>query len=368
MSLVIERATRGDLPGIGALNQRLTAGKAGFQLPEAPELLDGSTTGTAPVWHEFFVARDQTAVRGGYLLKREPLRIGSSAMEMWNYQLPVSEGIVNRAYATVGIQLLQDAMKRSELLYCLGMGSLTRPLPRLLSRFGWSVERVPFYFHVTRASGFLKNIRYLRERRGGPALLWLARYSGLGSLATRGWRLASRIRQPGLPRGLTIGQIGSFGADVDAFFREMQPLYGALVERTAAVLNTRFPAGDSRLIRLIARVGGKMMGWLVLTRNDLHDHKQFGSLRLGCIVDGFCRPEVAPLMIRMGTDRLIAERVDLIVSNQTHGAWTAGLRSCGFATGPSNFIFARSPALAERTPRLEEWHMNRGDGDGPINL
>ncbi|HJS89965.1 MAG TPA: hypothetical protein VJ738_08390 [Steroidobacteraceae bacterium] len=367
MSLRIERATANDAPGVQALNQRLRDGRGGYRLPEEPEFFRPSPPRTVPVWHEFFVAQDQDAVRGGYLLKREPLRIGCSALELWNYQLPVSEGIVNRAYATVGIQLLQDAMKRSELLYCLGMGSLKRPLPRLLSRFHWSVESVPFFFRVIHSSGFLNN-RYLLERRGGAMLISLARYSGLGALATCTWRLASRVRQPELPHGLVIEEPPSFGTGLDVFFLEVQQRYGALVERTAAVLNARYPHTDARLIRLVVRRAGKIIGWLVLTRNDLHDHKQFGSMRLGCIVDGLCDPEMAPVMIRLGTDRLIAERVDLIVSNQTHMAWTAGLRRCGFVSGPSNFIFARSPALTARTPRLEEWHMNRGDGDGPINL
>lgn len=369
MSLRVEHATASDSFHIRALNRRLSDGQGGFQLPEdEPEFLAAPAREPAPVWREFFVARDENAVRGGYLLKHEPLRIGSSTMEVCNYQLPVSEGIVNRAYATVGIQLLQDVMKRSELLYCLGMGSLSRPLPRLLSRFRWSVEGVPFYFRVIHASSFLRNIRYLKERRGGPALTFIARYSGLGAVATCGWRLRSRIRQPALPSGLSVEESESFGTDVDPFFLEINRYYGALIERTAAVLNDRYPKGDPRLIRMVARRGGKMLGWVVLTRTNLQDHKQFGSMRLGCIVDGLCDPELAPIMIRLGTDRLVAEHVDLIVSNQSHDAWVHGLRRCGFASGPSNFIFARSPALTDRAPRLGDWHMNRGDGDGPINL
>jgi hypothetical protein len=369
MSLRVVRATANDSSDIRALNQRLRDACAGFQLPEEePEFLAGAAPEPARVWREFFIGRDETAVRGGYLLKHEPLRIASSEVEVCNYQLPVSEGIVNRAHAMVGIQLLQDAMKRSELLYCLGMGSLTRPLPRLLNRFRWKVESVPFYFRVIHASAFLKNIRYLRERSGGPALTSIARYSGLGTLATYGWRLTSRIRQPALPRGISVEECHSFGTEIDPFFIALQRSYGALLERTAAVLNTRLPSNDSRLIRIIARRSGKIFGWLVLTRSNLHDHKQFGSMRLGCIVDGLCDPELAPVLIRLGTDRLISEHVDLIVSNQTHSGWIQGLRRCGFASGPSNFIFARSPALTSRTPQLGEWHINRGDGDGPINL
>lgn len=365
MSIRIERATAEDLPGIRSLNQRLQEGGSSFRLPDGPASLDGAASGNAPVWREFYVAREPDAVRGGYQLKREPLRIGSSSTDVWNYKLPVSEGIVNRAYAMVGIQLLQDAMTRAERLYCLGMGGLTLPLPRLLARSKWTVEAVPFHFRVIRSSGFLKNVRYLQNR---AALVALAQHSGLGALATCAWRLAAQLRQPRLPPHLTVETLPSFGPEADVLFSDVQNSYGALVERTARVLNLRFPMEDRRLIRLMARSAGQPVGWVVLTRSDLSDHKQFGSMRLGCIVDGCCDPGLSPVMIRIGTERLIAEGVDLIVSNQSHSAWIDGLRRCAFVQGPSNFIFARSPGLAGCTPRLNDWHMNRGDGDGPINL
>lgn len=368
MNIQIARATADDLPGIRALNQRLTEGRAGFLLPDAPELLSPSPRNGPPARHEFFVARERDAVRGGYLFKREPLCIGSERSDIWNYQLPLSEGIVNRAHAMVGIQLLQDAMKRSEQLYCLGMGSLARPLPRLLNRFHWTVETVPFLFRVIHSSGFLRHITYIRERKHGAALAAAARLSGLGALATGAWRFAAGIRQPRMPGNLRIEQVAAFGSEVDELFWAVQPFYGALIERTTAVLNARYPKDDERLVRLLAYSSGKLLGWVILTRSNLHHHKQFGSMRLGCIVDGFCAPELAPTLIRLATDRLIAERVDLIVSNQTHAAWIAGLRRCGFVSGPSNFQFARSPALATRSPPLSGWYMNRGDGDGPINL
>lgn len=321
-----------------------------------------------PVWWEFYVAKDSEAVRGAYLLKREPLRTGLASTDVWNYQLPISEGIVNRAYSMVGIQLLQDAINRSERLYCLGMGDLSRPLPRLLLRFHWTLDSVPFFFRVIRSSGFLKNISYLNNHWKGAALSSLARYSGLGALATSAWTLTSRVRQPRLPRHLTIETLADFKSEVDALFSEVQNSYGALVERTAEVLNLRYPKDDSRLIRLMVRSSGRPLGWVVLTRSNLHSHKQFGSMRLGCIVDGCCDPNLSSVMIRIGTERLIADGVDLIVSNQTHSAWIQALRECGYASGPSNFIFARSPALNDSTPRLKDWHINRGDGDGPIHL
>ena len=52
--------------------------------------------------------------------------------------------------------------------------------------------------------------------------------------------------------------------------------------------------------------------------------------------------------------------------------WSAALKACGFLPGPSNFIFASSQALsrcmAEKGVRPDAVHVNRGDGDGPINL
>ena len=108
-----------------------------FQLPDSPQSLGVGREFGAPVWHEVYIASDGDAVRGGYALKREMLMVEDRRLEIFNYQIPLSEGIVDRKYATVGIRLLQDAGARSKHLYCLGMGSLERPLPRLLKRSGW---------------------------------------------------------------------------------------------------------------------------------------------------------------------------------------------------------------------------------------
>lgn len=368
MTLLIEPASDADAPGIGAFNQRLRRHDVEFQLPENPDALLAPREHGAPVWHHMFVARDEAAIRGGYLLKRELLCTAGTELELGNYQIPLSEGVIDKSHAMVGIRLLQHVMQQRAALYCLGMGSMQRPLPRLLARFSWTVEPVPFFFRVIRASGFLRNITYIQQRRFGGPLTALTRYTGAGALAVSGWRVAAHLRLPALPRGLTVESVGAFGAEVDELFGGVRGAYGALIERTGAALEARLPRGDERLIRLLIRSGGKLVGWLVLTRTQLHGHKQFGSMRLGCLVDGLCAPELAPVLVRIATERLIAEGVDLIVSNQSHTEWIAGLRRCGYLAGPSNFIFARSPALAAATPPLRDWHLNRGDGDGPINL
>jgi hypothetical protein len=61
--------------------------------------------------------------------------------------------------------------------------------------------------------------------------------------------------------------------------------------------------------------------------------------------------------------------VDLVISNQMHGAWGTALAESGFRAGPSNFLLALSPALAAQAGvRQDLFHFNRGDGDGPIHL
>jgi len=44
------------------------------------------------------------------------------------------------------------------------------------------------------------------------------------------------------------------------------------------------------------------------------------------------------------------------------------LRRSGFLEGPSNFIFAAAKKLAALSSAFDEFHINRGDGDGPIHL
>jgi hypothetical protein len=101
-------------------------------------------------------------------------------------------------------------------------------------------------------------------------------------------------------------------------------------------------------------------------------HKHFGNMRVGSIVDCLAEPEMAGLVVRYATAFLERKGVDLIVSNQANSAWRKAFVAAGYLAGPSNFILALSPMLADRLEPLEaarrHIHMNRGDGDGPIHL
>ncbi len=118
--------------------------------------------------------------------------------------------------------------------------------------------------------------------------------------------------------------------------------------------------------------GSAVLGWLVLLDTSMRQNKYFGNLRVGSIVDCLALPEHAFEVTHAATRLLEQRGVDLIVSNQSHAAWSTALRRAGFLAGPSNFIFAASKELAEVLRPFDvtmpETHINRGDGDGPIHL
>ena len=59
-------------------------------------------------------------------------------------------------------------------------------------------------------------------------------------------------------------------------------------QRDAATLDQLYPPSDPRFLRVRA-VGG----WAVLLDTRMQDHKQFGDMRVGTIVDCLAPPESA---------------------------------------------------------------------------
>jgi len=139
-------------------------------------------------------------------------------------------------------------------------------------------------------------------------------------------------------------------------------------DRSPAALNLKFPPSDNRFTRLVVRSQGVVLGWAVLSVSQLSDHKQFGNMRLGALVDQICLPGFEGAVLSHVLEVFARAEVDLIVSNQTHHRWQKALSRTLFAQGPSNFALARSPALSAWSGSLETTHFTRGDGDGPINL
>jgi hypothetical protein len=371
-------------------NQRLLAGGAGAeheQFPETPH----------PGWLpglELFLAIEEGQVRGGYMLRRQQFRAGGVTCTAAHYRLPLSEGVIDRRYAMLGLRLVRDALARESRLYAIGMAGWEKPLPQMLRRLGWTMEAVPFHFKVVHAGRFLRQIRHLRSSPLRRAALDAAAFTGAGWLA---------LKALGMTRRAAAGAYelaSGFAPWADEVWERSRPAYALLAQRDAATLDQLYPPSDARFLRV--RAAG---GWAVLLDTQMENHKQFGDMRVGTIVDCLAPPESAAAIIRAAASVLEARGVDLIVSNQMHAAWRRGLVDSGFRVGPSNYLLSLSPAFSEAAgvcpadpptssaetgrlkpappggvcpagrlkpappgARFDQFHVNRGDGDGPVHL
>jgi hypothetical protein len=368
MPTLIREIRSEDAESIREFNSRLEKAGVTFAFPVGSSELMQKDPGVDAPYQAAYVFSDGSAVRGGYILKSEQVFVGGRNFAVGNYQLPLSEGIVDRRYAMVGVQLIKDALGRQSRLYCLGMGSTARPLPRLLSKLGWTVSRVPFLFRIGSARNFTREIRWLRRGVGLRLVLDLARNTGTLAGIVGLARVRRRVFGFRIPTGASFAEVPDFPEEIDELFSTVRGDYGLMCDRRAAAMRKKLPAHDSKLLRIVFRRSGKIAGWVVVSISQLRNHTQFGNMKLGAVVDGLAAPaDVGPL-IGEACRRLEETRCDLLVSNQTHPVWITALRRQGFFQGPSNFILALSPPLAACRATVSSAHFNRADGDGPINL
>jgi len=372
MPITIRPYAEEQVEAVRRFNERLIAGGATsrFPLSPVPEWLP--RIGGRRLFQEYYLAVDESAaVRGAYILKHQDFWIKDRVVAIADFQLPISEGAVSKHYPQVGVQLLRDALERQALLFGLGIGGYDEALTRLLMAAGWSTFSVPFFFRVVHPRAFLRNVAYLRRRTGMRWMLDALALTGLGSLGIRGTQ-AICGRQCRLDPAVTVEAVDEFSAWADELWQQCRNQYGMSAMRDAETLRILYPKNDQRFIRLKVSMGSRVVGWAVLLSTPLCDHKYFGNMRLGSIVCSFAAPADAAQVVRAASAFLQATGVDLIVSNHSHAAWCRGFRRAGFLRGPSNFIFAASPQLTEllrqQGVQNDELYLNRGDGDGPINL
>jgi hypothetical protein len=356
-------------PEVRRFNQRLHAnGETQWRFPESHIPQFPKLGGRVP-YQEYFVAVQAGAVRGGYLLTHNQFAVrGEQVGVACGPHYNVSEGLIDRTYAMLGVIQTQDALRRQPLMYALGMAGLERPLTKLLSAMEWVVFPVPFYFRIVSSPRFFENITYLRKDPLKRVALDLLYYSGLGPLGVR--VAQTRIRPAtNLKRGTVVD---SFGTWADEIWEQCRCRYSLVGMRTAYTLNAFYPPQDSRFVRLRVSSDGHDIGWVVMLDSQMQDHRQFGNMRVGSIIDCFGAPEDAAYVINCATDFLQRRGVDILITNQASSSWCSALAANGYLKGPSNFILALSPQLAERLLPVKyhaaHIHMNRGDGGSPAVL
>ena len=357
-------------PAVAAFNERARAHDAPFSLSRSPVAAWLPKGEGRTLFREFFLALDGGEVRGGFTLRRQEFWLRGAVRAMANYQGPLSEGLWDRRHMMAGVQILRAALREQPMLYALGMGGREQPLPKLLASAGWAIAEVPFRFKVLRPAAFLRNIRPLRRQPARARLLDLAAASGLGSLAVHAaqwWRTKRR-----LPAGSACEPVTEYGAWADAVWTAARNGYDFTAVRDRAAQNVLFGDGNPKNITLRCTRAGRDLGWAVVRSTPMSNDQYFGDMRLGSLVDCLAVPGEEFTVVELATRHLRTLGSDLVITNQTHARWLAALGDDGYFAGPSNFLFAASPSLAEALGPLDAAlpaiHFNRADGDGPIHL
>jgi hypothetical protein len=376
MHIEITPYTSGHEEAVQAFNARLAAANldpnlysSHFTESHFPEWLPRRAG--CELFQEYFVAVDEQGnVHGGYCLKHQPFLLKGKHIVLQDYQIPISEGIIDRTYAIVGAKLYWDALRRHPLMWGLGVGGLNVPMAKFLLSAGWQTTPVPFWFRVVHPNTFLRNITVLRTTSLRRIVFDVLRFSGLGWLGIKvifginsGHRHSDNVSYEVVPE---------FTEWTDDIWNSCKNDYSLIAVRDHQILNILYPATNSRFIRLKVLRDRQIVGWAVLLNTQMSGHKQFGDMRVGTLVDCLAKPADAGDVVACSREVLENGGSDLIISNQACQVWCLAIRNRGFIEGPSNFPFFMSPKLAALLQPLEDstlsFHFNRGDGDGPTSL
>jgi hypothetical protein len=369
MGVRIEPYTPAWVAAVRRFNARLSerAAVPGFLLDETPST--GPSGGA--VAKDRYLAVDDDKVHGGFMLQRQPFWIGGAVRRVANYQAPISEALVDRRYAYLGMLMLKAALRDDPLMFCLGMGGLDRPLPRLLAAMGWTLTTVPFLFRVRRPHRVLRRLPALRADRRRRLVADVLARTGLASLGLGVWRLRARLRAARGPR-LRADRVRAWASWADEIWDASRPAYAMAAVRDVAGLTALYPPDDARNVCLRMVDGDRAVGWAVLYETRMRRHPYFGDLRVGTVLDCGARPGYADAVAWTAARRLEEQGVDLVITNQAHTAWIAAFRRAGFLPGPSNYVLALSRPLADAVHAEPDGahriHATRGDADGRIHL
>lgn len=357
------------VPACRAFNERLLRhGEPPFLLPDsAPE--ERPAGATKPASAHYVAVDAEGAVRGGVLVVEHRGWFEERDVPVLNIQSPLSEGIADRAFAGVGLQMLRFVLQRNPRCYAIGMGGEQSPFARFLKAAGWGVSPVPFQFAVIHASRFLREAGPLRQGNKRK-MARLAAASGLGALAAMAWRGTHRA-PPGRGYSLEAAE-PEWPEELNGIWQRCRGSFAFAVTRDARGASELHPRGQPRLQRYVLRSRGDVAGWSAAKITAMRDNPHFGNLTVGTVLDAIAPPEHLTVLLAKTRDALCDLGADLILANYTHAVWREQLRKLGFLAGPSNYMAAVSRAVSKGlmpAPRgSERAYVTRADGDGRLNL
>jgi len=353
-------------------NNRLKSGGSAYNFLESniPDWLP--KIDDRKIFQEYFLClENDSIVRGAYILKHQEFSFYGEILSIAAYYSPISEGIVNKQYNIIGIHLLINALKKQPLLFALGMGGYEEPFPKMLKAMRWEMFSIPFFFKIIDTKQFLSNITYFKNTKLKRFLLNFISVTGLGWISIKSLQFFLRCRKI-KDNLISCEEVHDFSSWADDLWEVCKENYAMIAVRDSNTLNILYPSNSERFIRLMISRNNCVIGWIVVLDTQMSNHKQFGNMRVGSIIDCLALSENALRVMNSATKYLENVGVDIIVSNQSHYSWCSALITAGFVKGPSNFIFSPSKKLSRLIHPFNvnktNIHLTRGDGEGPINL
>jgi hypothetical protein len=367
MSIVIRPHSAEYVGAVIRFNRRLIAARTPdwMQIDVGPEATWLPKQNGEKLYNEIFLALENNEVRGAYVLKHQEFSFdGNQFRSIGYYHHPISEGMINKTYATVGALMIRDALRRQPLLYALGMDGYDKPLPRMLKLLGWKDYLIPFYFRVVHPFRFLRQMEALRESGRNRYLMDFAAFSGTGWVGIKTIQAFRALRAGVAAYSLT--EVPAFSDWADEVWKSAKGSYAMAAIRDSEVLKKLYSPSQTHFTRVQVVRDGEILGWAVVAERGLRP--RFGNMRVGSVVDCFAAPENAPAVVQAATEVLQGSGFDMIVTNQSNAIWGQAFERAGFLKGPSNFVFAISPQLSELLSPFDtaktQTHFTRGDGDG----
>jgi hypothetical protein len=373
-ALRVRRYDPADLPAVERLNRRFQAANIDHVLYPENERQRMATERASWVRDRLFVAAQQDEIRAGVWLKEQEFWIAGSPVRAGWAKYPVSESLIDRAYAGIPGSLLFQLLREQPRLMALGLGGHEGPFARLLGGMRWPGVTVPFFVKVVNGGRVARELTVIRASRARSALLDVLAYTGLATASVAVLNGLRSLRLPPRPSGYSSTVVESFGDWTDALWARSRSEYGFLATRDAAALSQIYTDEYRGVTQLRVERGGEVVGWACVHRMDGRRpgaQSPFGKLVVGVVADCLAPPADAAGVVYEATRCLLDQKVDLLISHQSHPAWGAALESIGWFRRPSNFAFYRSPAveaLAADSFGVGSYHLTRGDCDGLMRL
>jgi hypothetical protein len=353
-----------------AFNDRMIAGNApvDFYLPTG---MGRPLNPAAQIQEQHVIAVDDGLARGGFIEAVYAGWLDNSQTPLTNVSAILSEGVIDKKYLMLPAQMTKAFLRRNPHTFVVGMGGERQPLPRVLKAAGWSVEKIPFFFRICRASRALRQLEPLQRPAWKRFAAQAAAATGTGALAIH----AGQAFRGAAWRGDANAEIKRFtdwDSWADAIWDSAKEPIRMCVAHTAASLKELYAPGDPRMRCYRIDIDGKAAAWVTALISPYKNHKYFGDLTVAVILDALAIPGAHRTALSLATSALAAEKADLVAANFSHSSWCDAFRAAGFWAGPSNYLLACAPALSKvcnSAPVASGVaHFTRGDGDGRVNL